>query len=264
MGDQIYSYGSKAKILLQEGHRTTRTDQPLGSFYDHGSNNNRFRWAHIAESITPRGSLIGHNVGALTATAPRILSLLIFAKGCAVNGFGDAQGDDVVKIYSAHPFFNDTTQAYAGGTFTVVSGGGKGCSYEIARYEPGVTATTTRLWLQDPLREALTVSTVVHLRKNLYADLTVLSATKGSALPLGFATGSGAASGFQWIQTRGVGVGIVSGAVTAGERLRNGVASGYIIPANVASAGYHFTEVGVALAAAPADGFVSLNITIEK
>ncbi len=213
MGDQIYSYGSKAKLLLQEGKQSTRKDQPLGSFYDHGGK--RYRWAHVADTDVRLGMLITGNV----QTSGALLSQFNF--NSAVNGFGDAAGDDVIKIYSASPFFNDTTQVYADGEFVVLSGTGLGHSYQIARYEPGVTATTTRLWLQDPLRDKLSNDTQVRVMKNPYADLRVASNVNlvnanSNCIPKGFATASATTSGYMWIQSKGHGMGVAGAALAAG------------------------------------------------
>lgn len=235
MPDQIYSYGARARLLLQEGKKTSRSDQPLGSFYDHGGA--RFRWAHIADENVAVGMAIVANA----ATSGAELSALNFTS--AVNGYGGAAGDDVIKIYSAAPFFNDTDQVYADGTFVVLSGVGLGHSYRIAHYEPGVTATTTRLWLQDPLRDPLSNDAQVRIMKNPYADLKVASTAANvdgvsAVIPKGFAMASATASGYMFIQTRGDGMGIAGVALSVGQplmmstlgRVRNTVgASGEIV-----------------------------------
>lgn len=113
-----------------------------------------------------------------------------------------------------------TANQYAGGyvVFTV-TGTGIGLYYKIKSH-PAATAATVVLTLEDPLKVAITTSTVADLVPNPYGAVLQNPTTASSAIA-GIAMTAVPASYYAWLQVGGVGVvkADASGACTVGATL---------------------------------------------
>ena len=268
---QVYSTGfTNTRALLQNGPSTSDQGIPLGTYVDDGLK--RHRWCQFNASVIRRGAVLYQSAATMRGvTDSGGNALAIYTS--AVAPFG-GKGNDVIKLYSAASFMSQLDKRFRAGTFTIVCGGGKGCSYGIKDYEVGVASGANKIWLDTPLYESLTLSTQARLQYNQYYGLIGLSLTTSSPAGLrGIATFSATASGYGWIQTRGVGLAIGSHVVfTPGELVFTGEAgagpAGGVIPGQtgiIAASGNqgNFIPIGRAMSTSANHGFVILEITIE-
>ncbi len=267
---QVYSTGfGNTRALLHEGAQTHDQNAPLGTYVDHGLK--RYRWCYFTGSIVKRGMLLKQTVALASGVVfSGDTGRVCFAS--AVYPYG-GKGDLRVKLFSAASILSNPEKRFVGGTFDIRGGGGKGCSYGIKDYTLGRAGGTNVITLDSPLMESCTVSTQARLHYNPFYGLTVGSRTAagggGSAFCRGFATFSTTDSGFGWIQTKGLGVGIGSVVLTPGELLFNAELSGMVVPgqtAGIPSSGFeaNYTPVARARSTNVAGKFVVLEIMIEK
>ena len=223
MTDQIYSVGNLAETALHCQPTTTRK-MALGSFVDKGTNQ-RFRYAHIADSVLP-GRLYTQEADSGYDFGNTNGSLYV---QCVANGpYGGRVGDTVIKVKSAVGLSAD---AFVDGTLVVSTGIGAGYgAYNIDSYDTGAAGKVTKIKLAEPLRQKLGNTSRIRVHKNPYKNLIHCSAVAGeiSSVPRGVAiiSADGSASGFCFVQTRGYGTGFAKDAVIFGEQLIPSVAGG--------------------------------------
>lgn len=114
------------------------------------------------------------------------------------------------------------TNQLAGGILSVRDGSGVGFSYRIKSH-PAATAATVAITLEDPLQIGLTTASHIDLTPSPYAGLVVCPATL-TATPVGVAVQNGTATGFAWIQTRGIANVLSDGAITVGRAVTPSIA----------------------------------------
>ncbi len=270
---QVYSTGfTNTRALLENGAQTSDQQIPLGTYVDHGLK--RYRWCQFNAAVVRRGAVVfqsAETMSGVKASGGNALATYTSARA-PYGGLGNA----VIKLYSAASFMSQLDKRFRGGTFTIVSGGGKGASYGIKDYEVGVASGANKIWLDTPLYESLTLSTQARLHYNQYYGLIALSLTTSSPAGLrGIATFSATASGYGWLQTRGVGLAIGSHVtftpgelVFTGEAAGNTNAGGGVVPGQtgiIAASGNqgNFIPIGRAMSTSVNHGFVVLEITIE-
>jgi len=108
------------------------------------------------------------------------------------------------------------TNQLAGGILTVRDGanGGQGFSYRIKSH-PSASAAVVTFSLEDPLQVGLTTSNHIDVTPNPYSGV-VITPTTLTGTPVGVAVQNGTATGFAWIQTRGIADVLSDGAITVG------------------------------------------------
>lgn len=102
----------------------------------------------------------------------------------------------------------------AGGLLTVRSGSGLGFGYKIKSH-PAITAGTVTFTLEDPL-QINCVSSAIDLIPSPYANVVVAVGQSINSIPVGVAVQNGTATGYAWVQTRGVCNVLSDGAITVG------------------------------------------------
>lgn len=108
--------------------------------------------------------------------------------------------------------------ALAGGTLTVVITPGLGQMYKILSNTAVAAAANCVITLEDPIRVALTTSSKVDLRQNLYDGIVVTPATMTNS-NVGVAVGILTAGYYGWIQTHGITSCLQTGTGTCGTAL---------------------------------------------
>lgn len=107
-----------------------------------------------------------------------------------------------------------TANQLAGGLLSVRSGSGVGFSYQIKSH-PAVTAGTVTFTLADPIQIALATTSVIDVTPHPYGNVLLQPATLTS-VPVGAAVQNGTATGYAWVQTRGLANVLSDGAITVG------------------------------------------------
>ncbi len=108
--------------------------------------------------------------------------------------------------------------ALAGGTLTVVITPGLGQMYKIASNTAVAAAANCVITLEDPIRVALTTSSKVDLRADLYNGIVVAPATMTNSC-VGVPPAIFSAGNFAWIQTHGICSCLQTGTGTCGTAL---------------------------------------------
>lgn len=108
--------------------------------------------------------------------------------------------------------------ALAGGTLTVVITPGLGQMYKIASNTAVAAAANCVITLEDPIRVALTTSSKVDLRQNLYDGIVVTPATMTNS-NVGVSVSIITAAQYGWIQTHGITSCLQTGTGTCGTAL---------------------------------------------
>lgn len=208
MANQLYNTGRSAETINRAGVRSTREDLPIGHWYDDGTR--RYRWAHVAMAAWKPGQ-------ALRKTQHISGSLAVSARCFSASYTSNFLGSKTVEVFRLSNLTD--TSKYLGGTFEVVSGAGVGV-YEIEGYEAGTSGGTkaTRIYLHQEMLAKLSTGSRAIIRPNAYYGMKPMSAqAQKSGFEAGGATViSGTASGYCYIQTRGIGIGLASGNISAG------------------------------------------------
>lgn len=95
-----------------------------------------------------------------------------------------------------------TADQYLEGYLTVNDATGEGITYKITSNPAIDSAGSGYIYLEEPIRVALTTSSEVTLKKNPYAGL-VISATDQADMPMGVPNVTVTANYYAWFQTRG-------------------------------------------------------------
>lgn len=126
-----------------------------------------------------------------------------------------AAGSYTVTLTSSITLAKD---ALAGGTLHVVVTPGLGQTYKIASNTAVTAAAGMVITLEDPIRVALTTSSKVQLRANLYNGIVVAPATMTNCV-VGVAPSIISANYYGWIQTHGIVSALEVGTGTCGTAL---------------------------------------------
>jgi len=113
-----------------------------------------------------------------------------------------------------------TANMYKDGSLFVNDAAGEGAVYKIKSH-PASTATDADvvITLVDPLEVALTTSSEVGLRKNLYDGVIVMPTTP-TGVPVGYVNHSSFTSEYYaWIKTKGIVAALTAGTVVVGNRV---------------------------------------------
>jgi len=108
--------------------------------------------------------------------------------------------------------------ALAGGTLHVVITPGLGQTYKIASNTAVTGAAGCVITLEDPIRVALTTSSKIQLRENIYSGVIVAPATMTN-VAVGVAVSAITANYYGWIQTHGIVSCLETGTGTCGTAL---------------------------------------------
>jgi len=110
-----------------------------------------------------------------------------------------------------------TANQYKDGWMYVNDQAGEGATYKIKSH-PAISASASGvITLVDPIEVALTTSSQVGFRKNLY-DGVIVNPTTASGIPVGVVNHSSfTASYYAWIKTKGVAAVLTNGTVVLGE-----------------------------------------------
>lgn len=111
-----------------------------------------------------------------------------------------------------------TANALAGGTMVVVITPGLGQAYKIASNTAVTAAAGMVITLEDPIRVALTTSSKIGLRKNLYDGVVVAPTTMTNSI-VGVAPIVQTAAYYGWLQTHGIASVLQTGTGTCGTAL---------------------------------------------
>lgn len=145
-----------------------------------------------------------------------------------------------------------TANQYAGGVAVIADSTGEGYQYEISSHPAAESSATLTLTLADPVKVAFVSATSkVDLVANLYSGV-IVNPTTATGTPIGVAVSAIPASGFGWIQTKGLTTLLADGAVTVGTGLvaSNATAgavealTGVQAPIGIAVTGIATTEYG--------------------
>lgn len=120
-----------------------------------------------------------------------------------------------------------TADQYAEGFLNIQDNAGEAVAYLIASHGAAALSTTLKVFLSEPIVQALTTSSEYTLMKSPWKD-TVIAATDQADAPVGVPNVEIAASSFGYLQTRGVcsvkcdeafarGAALTTGTGTAGE-----------------------------------------------
>lgn len=264
MAGQIYAGNFvNTRALLSEGHvATNKAGIPLGWCVNHGLK--KFRWAHIQTAVARLpGTVVGHATASAYGPAVNIPAGYFTS---VVGAPGGAKGSYEFELFSAIGIFSggDTNQNYADGELAILSGsgGGAGRSYRIVRYDPGIAGKRTKVVLGEPLQNTLSADMSAAIFLNDYKRLIPCSAAIHSVSPVGFLTASCLTSGYQWIQTRGPGVGIALSNCTLNAPLAAGV-NGTVQLMSAGGALLPLQQIARAKDTGVATSFVAIDICIE-
>ncbi|MAG45125.1 hypothetical protein CL633_04545 [bacterium] len=139
-----------------------------------------------------------------------------------------------------------TANQYAGGYLMVTTTPGQGYQYKIKSNPAADASAAIVITLADPIKVALTTSSVVDLVLSPYSGTLVLPTTASSA-PTGVAVHPTVASEYGWIQTGGPACILANNAITVGVNVSasNGVA-GSVEAAVTAQAAIGYAITGIA------------------
>lgn len=117
-----------------------------------------------------------------------------------------------------------TANQLAGGSLGIRDGanGGQGFSYKIKSH-PAATAAAVAFTLEDPLQIGLTTGNHIDVTPNPYASI-VVAPTALTGTPVGVSVQNGTATGYAWIQTRGLCNVLSDGAITVGRPVTPSIA----------------------------------------
>lgn len=107
-----------------------------------------------------------------------------------------------------------TANQYTGGYALITTGTGAGYFYQIGTHA-AFTAAAPTFNLVDPILVAIDTTSRIDLIANPYASVIVNPAT-ASGMPVGVAVAATPASGYGWVQTKGVANVLADGAITVG------------------------------------------------
>ena len=225
--NQVMNYGRPIGTTKSDGARTSKGEIPLGQYFSDGQR--MYRWAHINTAC------IHGQVACQNNAAPKALTTSNFQSATDVLGYGGSVGDTKIRLYGVSAGLS-VSSLYEDGTFEIYDGIGEGYSYVIDHVQEGGTGRTI-LALKEGLAIGLTSTLRARLRPNKYKGLLICSAyMAGSAIPVGALTDTISVSGYQLVQTKGVGMGIGGATAKQGMPLFPG-ASGLMQSAGVLSAG---------------------------
>ena len=110
-----------------------------------------------------------------------------------------------------------TENYYAEGQLQVVDGTGEGVSYKVTSHAAAASSGTVRVYLADPVIEALVASgtSEVSLIPNMFKDVIIHPAPPSAPL-VGVAIRDFTAAYFGWFQTKGLCAVLTTGTVVAG------------------------------------------------
>ncbi len=253
MGTQLHSYGNLAKTLLMQGQQTSRCNLPVGYYFDDGSS--RYRWSFI--QLTTH--IAGQYVVQPNATSGLKLTSSMF-KSCQTKG-GNTSGDTEIALYSAVTLSATIISNYIGGRLFVVSGKGRGQCYTVKKLETGAAGKITKMTIDGGIRlQGLSTRTRAQLKPPAYYGLKLATAHLLCAIPGGFLTASGTTSGWQFVQTRGFGVGFCGDTVGLGQALVAANISGKVSAMSAKSA---CVPIAIAETAGTAGGFMGIQVMVE-
>ena len=258
--NQVHSYGNLAETGLAEQPSSTKR-LSLGHYIDDGAQKYRYAKISDASGVSPGKLYVQHRTSGYHLADSAYIQ-------CVNNGaYGGQLGDTVVKVYSAVGLSAD---AFVDGFLTTSTGVGAGYgANRINHYETGVAGKATKIFLDKPLRQKLSTTSRLVVHKSPYMDLVEASGVTGtasrSAIPRGWGVVSGdaGASGYSFIQTKGIGNIYCQQAVLMGEHLTPTSGGGVYGLSNAAVSGGEADIVAKALCAAGDGDFVAADLLLE-
>ncbi len=213
-------------------------------------NGKAFRFALAGASALVKGNLL-QSPASLGSTYQNM-----------VVGTAGKVGDAFIQVTNGTSTI--TSQQFEGGSISIYTAGTDlvGDEYTII----GVTGTLTtggalKVFLDRPLRYAVTVSATVNMMPSPFSGVIVCPTTL-TGMPVGVAVYEIPANQYGWIQTHGVAAGIADGsAVVVGAML--GAAQSVAGSLTLATAGAGYAVVGKALATAASGKGMTAFLNID-
>lgn len=228
MSYQINDYGKTVAELAKNGQSTGREGIPVGAFHDDGEK--RYRWAFCRFAAT------GAKVGRVVIGTSHYASTAALSGGhftSAVERYG-AAGSREIHVYNASLL--SVPGRYQNGTFEALSGKGGPFVVDIESVEQGKSGGTTLITLAGELPRSLSTNTGALVRPNKYYGCqfaAIVQSAQAIVPSVGATTASAVTSGWQLLQTRGIGIGFLSSNIAAGKLMGAGAASGQLVCATM-------------------------------
>jgi len=216
-------YGKPSDVLVSGGQKSRQGSVPLGYYFDDGIR--RFRWAYVKGSALKAGQPVKKCLGKASALS---VPAECFRQSATAGGYGDRAGVATIRLAG----LSGLTQAmvsegkFNDGFLMVISAvSGQAVCHPIDWVEKGKSGTLTtpncwsKIYLKEPLAKPLSTGSEAMLLPNPYRGVRAFSTScrsDGTAgQPAGFLTCSATTSGYQLVQTKGLGIGLNSGGVTS-------------------------------------------------
>ena len=180
-----------------------------------------------------------------------------------VVGTAGVKGDAFIQVTNGTSTI--TSQQFEGGSISVYTAGtiAVGDEYTII----GVTGTLTtggalKVFLDRPLRSAVTTSATVNMMPSPYAGVVATPLTTKTGIVVGVAVYEIPASSYGWIQTHGVAAVIADGStIVLGGQI--GVANTVTGSVSLATGGVGMATIGQALATGASGAGITAFLTID-
>jgi len=201
--EQIASQGMSVGQLLQAGQQTTNLGIPLGTYFEDGKR--RYVWAHVADATPRIGVVVRKN--ARDAQCVSVAGTQFTA--AATNGrYGDGPGDTTIRAYGLSVVSASWVTLLQDGYFTVLSGTGIGV-YPIDWIEVGGSGYT-KFRIRGGLQAGLSTASWGKFFTNPYRNCIEFPGVDNCYLSghiaAGVITQAATTSGYQLLQTRGIGL----------------------------------------------------------
>jgi hypothetical protein len=215
-----------------------------------GSNGKGFRLALVGGSALVMGNLL--------QAAAQDTSYENMAVGTA-----GAAGDTTLQVTNGTATI--TNEQFLGGSLSIYTAGtiAIGDEYTIL----GVTGTLTTggaltVYLDRPLRAAVTTSAKVNMKRNPWSGVIQAPASTQTSIPVGVALTAAASATYTWVQTHGPAA-VLSDGSTFAVGSEVGTPSGTAGAVTVYAAGTTHARVGSALQAAASAHAISVFLQID-
>jgi hypothetical protein len=157
---------------------------------------------------------------------------------------------------TANQFDGGTISTYTAGTVAI------GDQYTIIGHTTGTSGATLLVYLDRPVRTAMTTSAKVSMFRSPWSSVIQAPATTQTGMPVGVALTAAAATSYAWVQTHGVAA-VLSDGSTFAIGTDVGTPSGTAGAVTVFAAGTTHTTVGVARQAAASAHAIEVFLRLD-
>jgi len=159
-----------------------------------------------------------------------------------------------------------TEDMYKDGWLYVNDEAGEGAVYKIKSNEAAATGASCVITLVDPIEVALTTSSEVGLRKNLY-DSVIVAPTSPTGTCVGVVNHSSfTASYYAWLKTKGVAAILTNGTVIVGKKCSRGATTAGSVdvkPLNSVDASGQEEDIGIVMSVAASTEYSLVKIDLD-